>query len=320
MPRLLVVIVNYRTGPLVVDCLASLEAEVAATPARVVVVDNASGDGSGEAITSAIRDRGWDAWASVQLEDANGGFAAGNNAAIRPALASAEPPDFVWLLNPDTVVRPGALASLLAFLREHPGAGLAGSRLEDPDGTPQRSAFRYPSVLSELEHGMRLGLVTRLLKHRLVAPPVSDETRSVGWVAGASLLIRREVFDAIGLLDDRYFMYFEEVDFCNRARKSGWPCWYVPGSRVVHLVGMSSGVTNERGPRKRRPAYWFEARRRYFLSHLGRAGTLMADLAWSLGYASFILRSSMYTRPNNDPPHLFSDFLRHNFLPAPPKR
>ncbi len=319
-PHVLVVIVNYRTGGLVVDCLESLESEMRLIPARVVVVDNASGDGSDQIIAAAIRDRGWSSWASVTTLEENRGFAAGNNAAIRPALASEAPPDFVWLLNPDTFIRPRALTTLVDFLRDHPAVGLAGSRLEDPDGTVQCSAFRYPTVFSELECGLRLGVVSGLLKSYVVAFPAPQEDLAVDWVAGASLMVRRQVFESVGLLDEKYFMYFEEVDFCLRARKAGWPCWYVPESRVVHLVGKSSGVTNTREPRKRRPAYWFAARRRYFVSHLGRGRTMLANLAWTLGYVSFRLRYVLQRRSSPDPPHFFLDFLRYNFLPGLPKR
>lgn len=314
---ILVVIVNYRGAGLVIDCLGSLEPEVASRPGtRVVVTDNASGDDSVAVLESAIRDRGWSAWAEVRPLGRNGGFAFGNNAAIGPALESATPPRFLWLLNPDTVVRPGALAALADFLEARPEVGLAGSRLEEPDGTPQRSAFRFPSVLGELEAGLRLGLATRLLARWASAPPVPEAGCRVDWVAGASLMVRREVFEAVGLLDEAYFMYYEEVDFCLRAARAGWPCWYVPGSRVVHLVGQSSGVTGLEPVRKRRPAYWFQARRRYFRKNHGAARTLLADLAWASAFASYRLRRAVQRKPDRDPDRLLRDFVRHNFLPA----
>lgn len=221
--RLLVVIVNYRSAGLTVDCLRSLAPEIARVEggARVIVTDNASGDDSVPSLTRAVADNDWGGWAIVQPLEHNGGFAYGNNAAIRPALASIDKPDYVLLLNPDTVVRPDALAALLDFMDANPSAGLAGSRLEHPDGAPQRSAFRFHSVASELEAGLRIGLVSKLLQNRVVAPPVprGTEPRRVDWVAGASLIVRRRVFETAGLLDEAYFMYFEEVDFCLRARR-----------------------------------------------------------------------------------------------------
>ena len=314
-PSVLIVIVNYRCAALTIDCLASLEAEAATRSGlAVVVVDNASEDGSAGAITAAIGGRDWSSWASALALTENGGFARGNNAAIVPALASAGPPWYVLLLNPDTVIRPGAVWSLVDFMDRQPGVGIAGSRLEDPDGTPQNSAFRFPSVLGEVESGMRFGPVSRALRGRLVAPPAPERAAPTDWVAGASMIVRREVFSAIGPMDDGYFLYYEEVDFCLRALKAGWPCWYVPESRVVHLVGQSTGVTDLAATRRRMPGYWFLARRRYFLKNHGRAKTLLADLAWAVAYASYRARRALQGKPDRDPEGLLWDFVRHNFL------
>lgn len=316
--RLLIVIVNYRTAGLTLDCLRSLAPQVIDLPpgTRIVVTDNASGDDSVAQLQRAIETNGWQSWVRIMPLPRNGGFAWGNNEAIRPALASNDPPDYVLLLNPDTLVRPGAINALLDFMDAHEDVGIAGSRLEDPDGRAQRSAFRFPGVLSELEAGLRLNAVSRLLKRFVVAPPPPAESCKVDWVAGASMMIRRQVFDAVGLLDDAYFMYYEEVDFCLRAARAGWPCWYVPASRVVHLVGQSSGVTDESKPKKRRPAYWFESRRRYFLRHLGRARTLLADSFWVLGHAIYRATVVARRKPANDPVGLLRDFVRYNFLPT----
>lgn len=312
--------VNYNTAGLTIDCLHSLAAErTAGVRFRVTVVDNGSPDGSARRIGEAIAANGWSDWAELLPLPGNVGFAAGNNAALRPILAADDPPEFVLLLNPDTVVRPGAIGRLIEFLDAHPTAGLAGSRLEDPDGTPQRSAFRFPGVASEFENGARLGLVSRLLARKVVAPPVRDDEHPTDWLAGASLLVRREVFERIGLLDEGFFLYYEEVDFCRRAREAGWECWYVPSSRVVHLVGQASGVTDTKRPAKRVPPYWFAARRRYLRKHARPAKALAADLAWAAGYALWRVRRRLQRKPDADPPHLLADFVRHTFLTRPPR-
>ena len=171
--RLLIVVVNYRTADLVIDGLRALEAEVGTVSgARVVVTDNASGDDSVPRLEVAVRANGWERWVTIQPLARNGGFAAGNNEAIRPALQSAARPEFVLLLNPDTVVRTGAIKTLVDYMEARPEVGIAGSRLEGPDGTPQRSAFRFPTVLGELERGLRFGPATALLSRRVIAPPV----------------------------------------------------------------------------------------------------------------------------------------------------
>lgn len=307
---LLVVIVNYRTSSLTIDCLRSLVSEVQSLPGmRVAVADNASGDGSAEHIAAAIAKEGWSEWASFVPLDRNGGFAFGNNALIRPVLQSTNPPPYFLLLNPDTIVRPGALKPLVDFMDTHPDAGIAGSRLEDPDGTPQESAFRFHNILTELDFGWRTGFISKLLANWAVAPPISQEICQTDWVAGASMIVRREVFEKIGLMDEAYFMYCEEMDFCLQANKAGWSCWYVPESRVVHLVGQSSGVTDPKKPPKRLPTYWFDSRRRYFIKNYGFLYTALTDVCWASGFAAWRVRRAVQGKPDRDPPNYLKDFL-----------
>jgi hypothetical protein len=313
LTRLIVVIVNYRTPDLTIDCLRSLVSEVRSLPGtRVVVTDNDSGDSSVEQIGAAIETEGWSDWASFQPLDRNGGFAYGNNAALRPILQSTNPPPYFLLLNPDTIVRPGALQALVNFMDEHPEVGIAGSRLENPDGTPQHSAFRFHTIPSELDYGLRIGVISKLLKRWDVAPPISEDACQTDWVAGASMIIRREVLEAAGLMDEGYFMYYEEMDFCLQANRAGWSCWYVPKSRVVHLVGQSSGVTDTKRPPKRLPQYWFDSRRRYFLKNHGWLYAALADASWASGFALWRLRRALQGKPDYDPPNFLSDFLRNS--------
>jgi GT2 family glycosyltransferase len=309
--RLLIVIVNFRTPDLLIDCLRSLAGEVD-DDARVVIADNASGDGSVQKIDAAIQQNGWSGWASVMPLDENAGFAAGNNAAIRPALSSSDQPDYVLLLNPDTIVQPDALRELLQFMESHPDVGIAGSRLEDPDGTPQRSAFRFPRLCNEFERGVRLGFVTRLLAKSIVAPPAPERDCATDWVAGASMIVRRKVFFDAGLMDEKYFMYFEEVDFCRAAARKGWACWYVPTSRVVHLVGAASQVSDQRKHRQRRPKYWFDSRRRYFVKNHGVVYAALADIAFAFGFALWRLRRVIQRKEDPDPPKMLTDFIRNS--------
>jgi hypothetical protein len=313
--HLVVVVLNYRTPGMTVDCLESLEPQAhAISGTRVYVVDNASGDGSGEYIAGAIRDRGWSGWCELILSPVNGGFAAGNNLALE-AAEMAGGYELALLLNSDTLLRAGAIAELIGFLEAHTGVGIVGSRLEDPDGTPQASAFRFPSLMSSFEGGIRLGVVSRVLSRWVVAMPVRDEAHRADWLCGASLMIRREVIDRVGLLDDGYFMYFEETDFCLAARRAGFEAWYVPASRVVHLVGQASGVTSKRpaaGRAKRRPGYWFDSRRRYFVKNHGKVGAALADAAWIAGFALHRVRQRVMGRADGDPERLLGDSIRQS--------
>jgi GT2 family glycosyltransferase len=309
--KLLVVIVNYRVVQLTIDCLRSVATEIGSVPgAQVAVCENGTGDDSADRIQKAIDDNGWGSWCTLTAINPNLGFTGGNNAILRPAMQSADPPEYVLLLNADTLVRPNAFKALVDFMDRHPTVGIAGSRLEDPDGTPQRSAFRFQSPMSEFEASLKLGLVTRLLKRWMVAPPVPDRSFKTDWVSGASMIIRREVLRDIGLLDEGYYTYFDDIDYCFNAQKAGWPTWYVPASRVMHLGGQTTGVTDE--SRKRFPPYLFDARRRHFLKNHGPFYAAMADAAAIAGLALWRLRVVLTGKVDSTAPHLLSDTIKHS--------
>jgi hypothetical protein len=314
--QLLVVILNYRTADLTIACLRSLARELlGSSNVEVVVADNASGDGSAERIARAIADGGMSGWARCEPLRKNGGYAYGNNAPIRKALKRPHPPELFLLLNPDTEVMPGAIKALVEFMRLHPECAIAGSRLLDEQGRPHCSAFNFPSAWSELERGVELGFVSRLLAKRSTQRPIPDLPAEVDWVAGASMLVRREVFETIGLMDESYFLYFEEVDFLLRAKRAGFRTFYVPRSRVVHHMGGSTGVTDEKLPPSRIPTYWFASRRRYFLKNHGVTHALLADAAFLGGRSVRRLRmliAPKVTRP--DPPRMVRDYLRNSVL------
>ncbi|WP_225938200.1 glycosyltransferase family 2 protein [Leptothermofonsia sichuanensis] len=315
---LLVVIVNYRTADLTIHCLRSLVPEIPTLPGmQVVVVDNASGDGSAEKIAGAIATEGWSDWATLLPSDVNGGFAWGNNLAIRPVLQSPYPAPYYLLLNPDTEVRPHALKTLVTFMEDHPDVGIAGSGIEAGDGTPWRFAFRFPSILSELDDGLRLGIVSRLLARWVVTQAMTDQPQPVDWLPGASMMIRRQVFDTIGLMDEGYFLYYEETDFCLQAKRAGWSCWYVPQSRIMHIAGQSTGVSSHTTPLKRQPQYLFDSRRRYFVKNHGWFYAAIADIVWALGFTVWKCRQTIQRKPDTDPPFMLWDFIRNSVLLSP---
>jgi N-acetylglucosaminyl-diphospho-decaprenol L-rhamnosyltransferase len=309
----LVVTVSYKTAGLVLNGLAALAAEVAADPRlRVVVVDNTCGEDARE-IAPVIAERGWGAWAMLLVSDKNGGYAYGNNLAIREALRAKSPPEYFWMLNPDAEARPGAARALVDYFDRDPRIGITGSALLDPDGSVWGYAFRFPTVWSELESGAELGVLSRLMKDHVVAIKMGDQPQQVDWLPGASMMVRRAVFDS-GLFDEGYFLYHEETDFCLHAQQAGWSCWYVPASRVLHIAGSSTGVTSREGPPKRKPQYLFDSRRRYFTKNHGWAYAVLADLAWTAGFASRRVRRRLQGRGHEDPPHLLWDSLRNSAL------
>jgi N-acetylglucosaminyl-diphospho-decaprenol L-rhamnosyltransferase len=309
----LISIVNYRTAALAVECLRSLQADVLARGrTHVVVVDNASGDDSVARIQAAIEHEGWGTWARVVASPRNGGFAAGNNDAVRAARAAGIAFDLVWLINPDARVRPGALARLCTFMAEHPRAGIAGGSMENGQGERWPLAFRFPSALGEFEAGMHLGLVSRLLARHAVGRVMGDEACRADWICGANFMIRAVTIEQIGLMDEGYFLYYEETDYCREAHKAGWECWYVPDARVLHIAGQSTGVTAADGFTRRIPAYWFESRRRYYVKQHGRVYAALVDAAWLASHGLWRLRCLLSGKQRQDPPYLFRDFVAHS--------
>ncbi|MDX2243486.1 MAG: glycosyltransferase family 2 protein [Leptolyngbyaceae cyanobacterium bins.302] len=317
--RLLIVTVNYRTADLVIQSLRSLQTEIQSVPGtKVAIVDNNSGDGSAGKIAAAIAAEGWGDWAILMPSSVNGGFAYGNNYAIRPALQTPQPPDYFLLLNPDAQVRPGALKALVDFLDQHPEAGIAGSSFEEQNGKLWPYAFHFPGIISEFENGLRLGVVSKLLaRWKVVNVMDQDREQPIDWLPGASMMIRRQVFEAVGLMDEGYFLYYEETDFCLQAQRAGWSCWYVPQSRVMHILGQSTGVTAKNQAPKRLPQYWYDSRRRYFMKNYGWFYTAIADISWLVGFGLWRVRRAIQRKPDGDPPKMLWDSLRNSVFFKP---
>jgi hypothetical protein len=310
--KLLVVICNYRVTDFTIDSLRSLEGRIDRVPgARVVVVENGTGPEDVERLRQVIDSSGWGAWAELIAVHPNRGFTGGNNIAIRRALASSDPPEYVMLLNADTIVLDGALEALVAFMDRHPRAGAAGGALVWPDGEVYGPPFRFHRVASELDRGLRLGVVTKALdRWRVPVRPIPAAACPVEWVSGANIILRRTMLDEIGLLDEGLYTYFDDVDICIRAKRAGWETWYVPESKIIHLEGKSTGIVT--GGVKRRPTYWFQARRRFFLKSYGPAYAAAADAAFLTGFALWRLRRWITRKPDSDPEHMLSDAIRNS--------
>ncbi len=227
--ELSIVIVSFNTRDDLVRCLESVDRARPQAPHEIVVVDNASRDGSADAVTAR--------WPAIRVlrQPANVGFAAANNIGIR-----ATDGELVLLLNSDTLVPPGACDALIARLRAHPEAAVAGPRLLDGEGRVELSFGPMISPLGELRQK-----VVRGLHHRRFAPVsrwvarVTSAERYVAWVSGAALLVHRRDADAVGLLDERYFLYTEDVDFCAAIRARGRRVLFTPGATITHLGGRS---------------------------------------------------------------------------------
>lgn len=285
-----VIVLNYGTPDLTLDCLASLEGEIDAR-STVIVVDNASPDDSIERIEQHIAHKGWGSWVRLLPSPWNGGFAWGNNLGIRGTDA-----DVYVLLNSDTVVRPGALRALREALDERPDAGIVGPSVENGSGELEHSHHRDISPISELLRAAATGPLSWVLHRFTIDWPETERPCEPDWIGFACVAIRSELIDEIGLLDEQYFMYFEDVDYCRRAREAGWQIVFWPAGRVLHYNGASSGLSFVLADTRRRPRYYYESRARYFARYYGRLGLWAANLLWIVGRGIRIARSALVGR------------------------
>ncbi|MCP4093843.1 MAG: glycosyltransferase family 2 protein [Planctomycetes bacterium] len=312
---ILVVIVNYRTPDLLIQCLQSIATERAGWPQlKVHVIDNNSGDGSVEKMEAGISEHGWGDWARVIASDQNPGFGAGNNVILREDLASDSPADYYFILNPDTAVCPGIFQALTEFFDANPKASILGPRTESGAGTADHTAFRFPGFWNSLCGGMRFGPLDRKCHKLITAPEPSETAVKMDWVSGGGMIVRRQVFEKVGLFDEKFFLYFEETDLCHRAHKLGHEVWYVPQARMMHWSGASTGVATGERPVNRMPGWWFASRRRYLRNFHNPLFVLCCNLAFANGRALWQLRSWIKRRTPVDPPHFLWDFVRFNFL------
>ena len=263
-------IVTWNCRDLVLDCLRSIYEQAQEIGAEIIVVDNASSDGTVEAIAQHFPN------VRIIANRVNRGFAAANNQAI--AVARGE---LIFLLNPDTVVPPGALSKLIEVARGNPEAGGIGPRLLNPDGSLQPSCRRFPNPWAAIFRNTLLGRLfpsNRWTREYLMEEWPHDQVREVDWVSGAAMLIRRAAIEQIGALDEGYFWGSEDVDFCKRLWDAGWKVIYTPEPAIVHRIG---GSTDQAVLRTiwRRHASW----RRLYCKHFARSAVgcaLMSALIW----------------------------------------
>jgi GT2 family glycosyltransferase len=238
-PTLSIVIVNYNAQKHLENCLESLTSSPPDIPHEIIVVDNASADGSVEAVRA-----GWPAITLIE-QRSNVGFAAGNNAGIRASDGA-----LILLLNNDTIVPAGAIDALVGRLLAHPDAAVAGPRLVDDTGRAELSFGPMISPLNEVRQKLTMKLHGLGVASRWVERATRRE-RYVDWVSGACLLVRRADAEQAGFLDERYFLYTEDVDFCAAIRGRGRRVLFTPAAEIVHLRGRSRSTA----PRTMNAAY-----------------------------------------------------------------
>ncbi|HOV86493.1 MAG TPA: glycosyltransferase family 2 protein [Syntrophobacteraceae bacterium] len=266
MTLLSVLIVNWNTRDDLRECLRSIGENLTSLRPQVIVVDNGSRDGSAAMVSCEFPA------VTLLSSPTNLGFARANNRALQQASG-----DFLLLLNPDTRVGKGAIEGLIETMAADPAVGIAGLQLLNSDGSKQNSISSDPSLLTELTNKSLL----RMLFPRKYPGKELELTRpiDVDAVIGACMLVRRKAFEEVGPLDEDYFLFLEETDWCRRMRRKGWKVVHDPRFTVLHLQGKSAGQV----PTAARTEYW-KSRYRFFQKHYGPGvhATLKAGLILKL--------------------------------------
>lgn len=302
-----IIIVNWNVRDLLRDCLRSIEDDRGALSVEVIVVDSASADDSVAMV------RGEFPWVKLIPCDENVGFPRGNNLGLAEALGT-----YLLLLNPDTVIVGDAMSKMVAFLQVHPDVGALGPQLLNPDGSVQSSRRRFPTAATGfLESTWLEGLAPGVLRRYYALDLPDDATADVDWLTGACIMVPRTVYEEIGGLDEGYYMYSEELDWCRRIKASGRRVVYYPAAQVTHHVGKSSeqAVTA-------RHINFQRAKLRYFRKYHGRllVGALrvflLANYAWQLALegAKGLLGSKPALRRQRV--RAYYDVLRSGLRPA----
>lgn len=309
--KILAVILNYKTPEMT---LKSADSAVLALNQitddwRLTIVDNDSQDGSYELIKQAVLDKTEAYWEKVDVVESghNGGFGAGNNFAIRPALKMDLPPEYIYILNSDAFPDLNAIKHLVEHLDKNPKTGIVGSFIHGTDDVPHVTAFRFPTIFSELESGICLGIVSKILKNYIVPMGIPEMTQKVDWLAGASMMFRSAMLKQVGLFDEGFFLYFEETDLCKQASRKGWDTMYVKESKVAHIGSASTGMKDW----QRIPRYWLDSRKYYYCKNHGRAYNHLATIARLLGGLFWQIRRRIQGKPDKSPPYFLGDLLKH---------
>lgn len=308
--KLSLVIVNYKTPELTLRAIESAIDCGGQHISQLTVVDNSSCDGSVEIFRAAV-DRKLGLVPVLLIESPkNGGFSFGNNLAIGATAAN-----YFFLLNSDAILTSGAVDAMLQRLAANPEIGIIGPLVAGEDDFSQVSCFNNRTISNEFLRAANTGVLTRLFGWfgiKEVAQPPGGDARDVDWLSFVAVLIRAEVIADIGLMDDGYFMYLEDNDYCRRAIAKGWRVRYEPSAKVFHANKGWSGRYLEK-----QPGYYYRSRTRYFVKYYGRVGWLLANLAWTAGRLVSLAREVLQRKPRCVPIDAWKDIWTWSYGDKP---
>ena len=313
-------VINYKTPDLTLQCVQSVLDDFEGLRGEVVIIDNLSDDGSVEQI---------EAWLAAQPEGTpvrfvkspiNSGFSGGNNQGFAAVDAA-----YYLVLNSDALLKRGFFKAILAAARANPEAGFVAPRIDYDEGGVQNSCFRFHSPQSEFMRALRIGVVARAMARYDVTLGPDPDPAKIEWASFACLLLSGEMIDQIGPMDEGYFLYFEDAEYCLRAQRAGWHVAYAPEARAVHFRGGSGPVKSLQKARAELPLYYYVSRSRFLYQAHGRMGLLAANLLWHLGrglkHLTRLLGRKVEPMPAREGRHIWTNFtnpLARAHDPRPP--
>jgi len=268
--KLSIIIVNYNVKKLLKGCIKSIYETIKNIEYEVIVIDNNSSDGSVEMLKNEFPQ------VKIIENTENKGFAAANNQGINVSRGK-----YILLLNPDTIVLPNAINTMLEFMDNRAEAGAVGCKILNPDGTLQSSCRNFPSILIILYDSIGLHRVfskSKIVSRYYLRYWDHDEIRVVDSVKGACLMIRQEVIKKVGLLDERFFLFGEEVDWCRRIKENGWKVFFTPNAQIIHYGGQSSKQQSRKNLIESH-----KARQQYFQKYYGSTGVYLSKMIFGFG-------------------------------------
>ena len=312
-----IVTVTYRAAGFINDFLiAACKLLELNSNLSLVLVDNQSPDNTVELINTFIDKSPVKSRITFCAEKGNHGFGKGCNIGAANAIETFNP-DYFWFLNPDTKITQENYIPLISFSKRKPHADFIGSSLKDELGKQHAGAFRFPSIKNTISQQLSLKLFDRMFPNSTTAYQIFDTPHKADWLTGASFLAKRSSFNKLGGFDEKFFLYFEEVDLFYRAKQLNMESWSCPDSCVFHISGASTGMNNaklESKQRKPRPKFWFESRRYFYLKNYGRSYFAITDLCFLLCREISKIKFFIKGQPSTQPIIRFSDILKHSAL------
>lgn len=274
-PDISIIIVTYNSAEVIAPCLESIAANRDGLAVETLVVDNGSTDDTTGIVTTQFP------WATLIVGHGNVGFAGGNNLGFAQALGR-----YLFMLNPDTEVRPGALAALLTYGEAHPTVGMIAPRVVYPDDRLQHNTFRFPDAAQAFYGYFEKLVPLDSPKNGRYLPADYAVERDAEHILGAAVFIRRKVYDTLGGMDEGFALYFEETDWCYRAKAAGWGIRYTPNATIMHIGAHSTSKNPERSS-----VLFARSRARFWRKHYGWHGWLLLKAISAVGLAWWQVRT-----------------------------